>query len=257
MGRRLFTSCSFRALRSRTCLVGFQAGHSRGSPPSRGCGGSPGSRVVGAGGPRDSSVPRPSLGRCGSVGKGCLPLHESAQPHWAGREAQPRGTGRKGWMRLRQALAFFRTPPSTAEELRSAGEQCPAGRRMLRAAPSLGAHAGRRDGGSWWAGLERSEVKLWPGPPRGCCVLARGSSSAGSWWWHGVRSRGSLLHVLAAVSLLSRQPDRGWGLSLENERIFVVFKRSCSCLSPAGLSCSPRPPLALGAEATEQHVLPK
>lgn len=197
----------------------------------------------------------PSAG--GSVGKGCLPLHESAQPHWAGREAQPRGTGRKGWMRLRQALAFFRTPPSTAEELRSAGEQCPAGRRMLRAAPSPGAHAGRRDGGSWWAGLERSEVKLWPGPPRGCFVLARGSSSAGSWWWHGVRSRGSLLHVLAAVSLLSQQPDRGWGLSLENERIFVVFKRSCSCLSPAGLSCSPRPPLALGAEATEQHVLPK
>nr|XP_032607404.2 prostaglandin E synthase isoform X1 [Taeniopygia guttata] len=50
---------------------------------------------------------------------------------------------------------------------------------------------------------------------------------------------------------------RGWGISLRNERICVVFQRSCSCLCPSGLSRSPGSPLVLGAEANQATRFPK
>lgn len=175
-----------------------------GAASSRGCGSSPGSLVVGAGVPRDSSVPCASLGRW-VYRKG---LAESAMRVSApalggtGSAATEEWAPAQGWKRLRQALTFLLIPPWTAGELRSAGERRPAGRGMLRAAPSLEAPAGRGGGTGdavgWFKGIGRSSCV--PGLPQGRCLLAQGSSSAGSCWWRGVRSGGSLFHVLAGVS---------------------------------------------------------
>lgn len=131
-----------------------------GAGSSRGCGGSPGSLVVGAGVPRDSSVPCPSLGRwiC-RKGLAASAMRVSAPPALGGTgsAAAEEWAPVQGWKRLRQALTFLQTPPWTAGELRSAGERCPAGRGMLSAAPSLGAPAGRGGGTGdavgWFKGI--------------------------------------------------------------------------------------------------------
>lgn len=175
--------------------------------PARGAGAAQAPRGW-AGGPRDSSVPCPSLGRwiC-RKGLAASATRVSAQPALGGT-----GSASQGWKRLRQALTFFLTPPWTAEGLRCAGEQCPAGPGMLGAAPSRGAQG---DAVRWVMGMADQAV-----------CLQGAVSRPGAARPQGVRSGGSPFHALAGVSLLSLQPGGGYrgrgAFSGKSEDLFCV-----------------------------------